>query len=599
MSDATWSLVVLAVTVALFIWNRLSVGLVAVMCALALYVTGVVDATTAVSGFGDPVVVFIACLFVVAAGLETAGVTAWAGRALVRRAGSGRTVLMISFMLLAAVFSAFVTPNGSAAAMLPVVVLAARHTGLSPSRLLMPLSFAAIAGAMLVLSGGPTNVIVSDALVAATGQSFGFFEFGLMGVPLLIVTIAVSVLFGERLLPHRKPEETVADVSDHLETLLEHYRLEEGFTRIRVSPGSGFTGTAPDQIAVPDGLTVVGVQHADGAPGDVGEVVRAGDVVVVSGDTSDVAQLVASGDVEVVATPLTRQTREALLGREAGVAEVVVPPRSAFIGQRVFPGQVRSGLTVLAVRRLGRDRGPQATNAAEGDLLLLHGPWAAVSALAKDHDVLLVTDPDLVRQQNAPLGAPAWRALGVLAVTVALLATGATTPAIAGLVGAGGMVLTGVLTPQQLYRAVSWQTVVLIGGLIPLSVAITTSGAADIVAGHIVDLVEGGGPRLLLAALFVLTLALGQVISNTATVLVITPIALAAAHDVGIAAAPVLMLVVVAGTTSFLTPISTPANMIVMGPAGYRFGDYWKLGLATTVGWFVLAITLIPVFWPT
>jgi di/tricarboxylate transporter len=161
------------------------------------------------------------------------------------------------------------------------------------------------------------------------------------------------------------------------------------------------------------------------------------------------------------------------------------------------------------------------------------------------------------------------------------------------------MVVTGVLTPQHAYRAVSWQTVVLIGGLIPLSAAISSSGAADLVAGHLVDLVGSGSPRLLLAAVFVLTLALGQVVSNTATVLVVTPIAVAAAQDAGVGFAPVLMVVAVAGAASFLTPIATPANMIVMGPAGYRFGDYWKLGLITTLCWFVVAVGLVPVIWPT
>ena len=180
-----------------------------------------------------------------------------------------------------------------------------------------------------------------------------------------------------------------------------------------------------------------------------------------------------------------------------------------------------------------------------------------------------------------------------------LVATGIVPPAVAGLIGAVGMVVTGVLTPQHAYRAVSWQTVVLIGGLIPLSVAISSSGAADLVAGHLVDLVGSGSPRLLLAAVFVLTVALGQVVSNTATVLVVTPIAVAAAQDAGVGVAPVLMVVAVAGAASFLTPIATPANMIVMGPAGYRFGDYWKLGLITTLGWFVVAVGLVPVIWPT
>jgi di/tricarboxylate transporter len=519
VSDATLSLIVLAATVALFVWNRLSVGLVAVLSALALYAVGLVDAETAVAGFGDPVVVFIACLFVVADGLESSGVTAWAGRVLVDRAGTGRGALLIALAALSAVLAAVVTPNGAAAALLPVAVLAARRSGLLPAELLMPVAFAASAGALLLLSGSTVNVIVSDALADLTGEGFGYAEFALVGLPLVLVTVLVCRIFGPRLMPRREPDDAPVDLAGHVGTLLAHYRLDQGLSA------------------------------------------------------------------------------EALLSGDTGVAEVVVAPRSSLVGQPVTPGEVRSGLTVLAVQRYGRSRGPGPTEVAEGDLLLLHGPWAAVHDLARDDDVLVVDDPELVRRQNLPLGRSAWAALGVLAVTVALLASGLTSPAVAGLVGAAGMVLTRVLRPQQVYRAVSWQTVVLIGGLIPLSVAIRTSGAADLIADRLVDLVDGAGPRALLAVLFLLTVVLGQVVSNTATVLVVTPIALSAAAAAGLAPAPVLMLVAVAGAASFLTPIATPANMIVMGPAGYRFGDYWRLGLVVTAAWFVVAVGLIPVVW--
>jgi di/tricarboxylate transporter len=599
VSDATLSLVVLAGVIALFVWNRLSVGTVALLTALALYVTGLVDATTAVSGFGDPVVVFIASLFVLSEGLEASGVTAWAGQLLVRHAGTRRGPLLIGSMVLAALMAAVVTPNGAAAALLPVVVLAARRSDRSAAQMLMPLAFAASAGALLVLSGSTVNVIVSDALAESTGDRFGFFEFALMGLPLVLVTIAVSLLLGRRLLPDRKPDTVTADFSDHLSTLVEHYSLEQGFFRTRVTAGSALVGATTDALDVPAEVLVVGVQHVDGRPAGTDEAIDPDDVLVVSGPSEGVAQLVERYALEVVTTPLTRGTREALLGRDAGVAELVVPPRSDLIGQRVFPGVVRGGVTVLAVRRLGRERGAQSTDLAEGDMLLVHGTWPAVEALAQDETVLVVDDPEQVRRQAVPLGATAWRALAVLAVTIALLASGAVPPAIAGLVGAVGMILTRTVLPQQAYRAISWQTVVLVGGLIPLSAAISSSGAADLIADHLVALVDDGEPRLLLTVLFLLTLVLGQVVSNTATVLIVVPIAVSAAQESGIALAPVLMLVAVAGAASFLTPIATPANMIVMGPAGYRFGDYWKLGLATTAAWFVVAVGLIPVFWPT
>ncbi|NKY41084.1 SLC13 family permease, partial [Cellulomonas septica] len=264
MSDAAMSLLVLVGVVGLFVWNRLSVGAVAILAALALWATGLVDATAAVSGFGDPVVVFIATLFVLSEGLESSGVTAWAGQLLVNRAGTRRGPLLVAVMLLSALMAAFVTPNGAAAALLPVVVLAARRSRQAPAQMLMPLAFAASAGALLVLSGSTVNVIVSDALADVTGERFGFFEFALVGAPLVAVTIAVAVALGPRLLPDRQPDVVPADFSDHLGTLVEHYRLERGFFRARVRASSDLVGAALTDVAAPDDVVVLGVQHADG-----------------------------------------------------------------------------------------------------------------------------------------------------------------------------------------------------------------------------------------------------------------------------------------------------------------------------------------------
>lgn len=599
MSDATLSLLVLAGCVGLFIWNRLSVGVVAILTALALYATGLITANEAVAGFGDPVVVFIASLFVLSEGLESSGVTAWAGQQLITRAGTARNRLLIALMGLSAVMAALVTPNGAAAALLPVVVLASRRSQQSTSQMLMPLAFAASAGALLVLSGSTVNVIVSDALFEATGERFGFFEFGLIGLPLVLVTIAVSVLLGRRLLPDRSPTSLPADYSAHVDTLVEHYSLDVGFFRLAVQAGSDVVGRRRDQVSVPEGVVLIGVQRASGAPAAEDDTLAVGDVVVVTGESAGITSLVDRHGFAVATTPLTRGTREALLGREVGVAELVVRPRSRVIGEVVFAGLVRSGVTVLGVRRLGKDRGGDHLVLAEGDSLLVHGPWSYVEAFAADDDVLIVDSPELVRRQTVALGPKAWRAIAVLVGTVALLATGAVPPAIAGLIGATAMVMTGVVGVPQAYRAVSWQTVVLVGGLIPLSVAIASSGAADLVAGWLVGIVGDGSPQVVLAAIFVLTVLLGQVVSNTATVLIVAPIAVAMAGESGVALAPVLMLVAVAGAASFLTPIATPANMMVMGAGGYRFSDYWKLGLATTLAWFVVAVLLIPVIWPT
>lgn len=597
MNPATTTFVILGLTVVVFAINRLPVGVVAVLTALSLWLTGVVDLQVALGGFGDPVIIFIATLFIVAEGLDRAGVTAWIGSIIERHAGTDRGKVTLVLMGIAAVLAAIITPNGAAAAMLPVAVAAARRARTATSQMLMPLAFACSAGALLALSGSTVNVIVSDALADATGTGFGFFEFAILGVPTLAVTMVIAVTLGPRLLPNRSPANLPADFSEHLDSLVDHYELNQGFHRVLVPAGSGSVGKVPAEAGLPDDLIILGVQDAAGVPRSLEHPLQAGDVVVITGPPDDVAALINEIGLTVVHTPLTRATRSDLLNREVGVAELVVPPRSPIVGRVMFPGYRTSGVTILGINRLGKYRGAKRTALAEGDTLLVHGTWPAVEALADDNEVLLVDSPDIVRRQTVPLGSLAPRALAVLAVTVVLLAGGFVPAAVAGLVGAMGMVLTGVLTPNLAYRAVSWQTVVLIGGLIPLSTAISTSGAAEIIADLVVYASGDGGLGLLIA-LFVLTAALGQIISNTATVLIVAPIAIAVAQSSGAALAPVLMLVALAGAASLLTPIATPANMLVMGPGGYRFGDYWKLGLVTMAGWMAVAVLVIPLVWP-
>jgi di/tricarboxylate transporter len=517
MSDSTITFVVLGAAVVLFAWDALPVAIVAIGVALSLWATGVVDLDQALGGFGDPTVIFIASLFVVSEGLEAAGVTAWVGRELVARAGASRTRLIVLMMLLVAVLTALINVNGAVAALVPVAVVAAVRLGRPSSQLLLPLAFGAHAGSLLALTGTPVNVIVSDAAADAGVGRFGYFEFALVGVPLVAGTIAIVIALGRRLLPLRTPRSIAADFSDHAHTLVEQYALD----------------------------------HAPGA----------------------------------------------LLTRRYGVAEVVVPPRSELVGDMVFSGMgTPSGdLVILAVQRQGEDLGPGEVALAEGDTLLLQGTWAALDENLDD--VLVVDAPELVRRQAVPLGAGAKRAIGILAGMVVLLATGAVPAAVAGLLAACALVVLRVLSVEQAQRGVSWTTVILVGGMIPLSTAMTQSGAAATLADELVRIVGGAGPHVLLLGLFVLTAALGQLISNMATALIVIPIAVSAAADMDISAKPVLMAVAVSAAAAFLTPVATPANLMIMEPGGYRFGDYWKLGLPMLALFGVAAVLLVPLFW--
>jgi di/tricarboxylate transporter len=519
MSEATITYLLLAAAVLVFAWGWVPVAVTAIGVALALWATGVLELEQALAGFGDPTVIFIASLFVVSEALDATGVTAWAGQKLVDSAGESRTRLIVLTMALVALLTALINVNGSVAALVPVVVVMALRLRRPPSQLLLPLAFGAHAGSLLALTGTPVNVIVSDAAADAGVGRFGFFEFALAGVPLVVGAIAIVTLFGERLLPSRNVRTVGPDFSGHARTLVHQYALE--------------------------------------------------------------------------------QRPDALVTRRSGVAEVVIPPRSELAGTVVFPGMVTDSgdLVILAVRRAGETLGPGETELAEGDVLLLRGTWAALDEQLEDPGVLVVHPPALVRRQAVPLGPGAARAIAVLAAMIVLLVTGAVPAAVAGLLAASAIVLLGLLSADQAFRSVSWTTVVLVGGMISLSTAMVETGAAQDLADQLVSLVADAGPHALLLALFLLTATLGQLISNMATALIVIPIALSAAADMDVSAKPVLMSVAVSAAASFLTPIATPANLMVMGPGGYRFGDYWKLGLPLLVLFGAVAVLLVPVVW--
>jgi di/tricarboxylate transporter len=232
-----------------------------------------------------------------------------------------------------------------------------------------------------------------------------------------------------------------------------------------------------------------------------------------------------------------------------------------------------------------------------GDTLLLQGTWKALDMHLDDPDVLIVDSPELVRRQAVPLGVGAMEAIVALLGTVVLLALGLIPPAAAALLAAGALVLTNVVTVEQAYRSINWTTVILVAAMMPLSTAMKETGGAQLVAERLGSMVGDAGPHALLAGLFLLTAILGQLISNTATALIVIPIGVAAATEIGVSPQTVLMSVAVTAAAAFLTPIATPTNLMVMEPGGYKFGDYWKLGLPLLIWFLLIATVLVPMIW--
>src|SRR5690606_3986045 len=336
VSEQTIILLILVGAVAAFVWNRLPVGIVALGVMLSLWVTGVVTLAEALSGFASPTVVLIAALFVVAEGLDAAGLTAWVGQAVVRYAGASRVRLVLLTMAAVAVLSALITPNGAVAALYPLVVVLAVRFAKSPSRLLMRAAFAAHAGALLVLTGSPVTLLVSAASDGAGAGRFGFFEVALVGLPLLLGTMLVTLLLGNRLLPERKPRAFSRDLTALPATLRRQYIAEDELARLTVGTDSPLVGSLPGKLVGPDypDVHVISVRDRSGAPlGD--EPVAEGARLLVRGDREEIRRfaldnwLVLTGDAD--AAP-----ESSLIDKEFGVAEVIVSPRSNYIGDDVF-----------------------------------------------------------------------------------------------------------------------------------------------------------------------------------------------------------------------------------------------------------------------
>lgn len=598
MSDAAIVLAIILSALGLFIWNRFPAVIVGVGVSLALFATGVITAGQALGGLGDPTVILIAGLFVVAAGLEAAGVTTWAGQKLVEGAGGNRSLAMLLVMLMAAAFCAVISVNATVAALLPVAVIVAIRLGVPTSQLLLPMCFGAHSGTMLTLIGAPLNVIAFDAAVDAGYGGIGFFEYAVAGVPIMVGSLAIMFLTQRHLLPHRNGLNLPPDFSSHAATLVEQYDLESGLHRLRLRDGSPLVGqprAALDLMAYP-GLAFVAVEAESGGVSDRDHF-AGGDSLLVRGDPDAAAKLAT--DYMLAIREADGSTADTLFNRGSGLAEVLIPPRSAFIGETVFPGMsTPSGdLMILGVQRGGEDLGMKPITLEAGDTLLLQGTWAALDKRLADPRVLAVHSPEVVRRQAIPLGHRAAQALGVLLLLVLLLVTSPFPSAMAAVICAGLMVLLGVLTVPQMWKGVDWNTCILVGGMIPLAAAMTQSGLAQQIADGLIALVGWAGPLAVLAGLFAVTAGLTQVMSNTAAALVMLPIAAASGPEMGVSAMPMIIAVTVGAHAALLTPVATPVNLMVVGPGGYAFGDYWKYGLPVLAWWLVVCVVIVPLWW--
>jgi di/tricarboxylate transporter len=573
---------------ALFIWGRLRYDLVAMLALLAGIATGVVAPKDAFSGFSDDIVIIVASALLVSAGIARSGAVEAVMRGIAPAMRSTQAQVIVLTMIVT-VLSAFVKNIGALAMMLPVAFQLARKSNSSPSSLLMPMAFGSLLGGIVTLVGTSPNIIVSRVRQEMTGEPFTMFDFAPVGLGIAAVGL-VFLAFGYRLLPARKGSaslDAALDIVDYM-------------TEARVTEKSSVVGkTLADLRALGEGeVTVTSVirdekRSAHPLP-DM--VLNENDVVVLQGNPSALERVVARGDLTLARKENAVESEEA--GDEISVIEAIVGANSALSGRTVEDVRLyqRHHLNLLAVSR----RGERITDRLRdyrlrtGDLLVLQGLRKDMPETLKDLDCLPLAER-VIALGGVRRG---WIAVTILLVTIALVATGVVPVAIAFFGAAVLMIATGALPIREAYASMEWPILVMLGCLIPVSEAIRTTGGTDLIAGWLSMAAGSLPPAGTIALIMVVAMAVTPFLNNAATVLVMAPIAATYATQLGFRPDAFMMAVAIGAACDFLTPIGHQCNTLVMGPGGYKFSDYARLGAPLSLIVVLVGVPLILLFWP-
>ncbi|MDO5973976.1 SLC13 family permease [Flavivirga jejuensis] len=607
-------LLILIITIGFFVWGKFTPDIVALMSMISLFLTGILNTKETLSGFSNPTVIMIAALFIIGEGIAQTGWTALAGKKFVEWAGKSIPKLLVIVTLGAGILSGFVSNTGTVATLMPLTISSAWSIGTLPSKMLMPVAFGSNTGGLLTLTGTPPNIIASNALVEAGFEGFSFFEFALIGIPLLIVALIYFRYVGYRLLPKNKTNNKPINIESTLHNWIEAYKIDSGYYRLRIRSLSPLINTKIEdwQFEKNYNVSIIrmkrrhpsvlkGINTFEEFPNPKTELYYH-DILTVKGDTEAINKLMISFRLGLLPLePITDELKHNLINQEVGMTEIIVNPNSILVGRRYKLGDYfkRYGIQLLAASRNNKALQEKEVIVKAGDAFLIRGTWEHIDSLKQQHEnLVIIGSPEGMAKNVESLNSKSYIALGALVLMIIFMVFKIVPGSIAALISAGIVLLTGCVPISKAYKGISWTSVVMIAAMIPMGIALQKTGTAQVIANGLVSYLGSIHPILLLGGVFLLTTTFSQVINNSATAVLMAPIAILAANSLNLSPAPFMIVVAISASTAFLTPIGTTTNAMVMTAGGYKFMNYLKVGAPLLLLFFIITLILVPMIWP-
>ena len=606
--ELIWVLCLLAIAVVLFATGKVRMDAIALGIIVAFVLSGTLTLSEAFSGFSDPNVILIAALFIIGDGLVRTGVATNMGSWLVQAAGSSETKMLVFLMLTVAGLGAFMSSTGVVAIFIPVVLSVSARMNISPSRLMMPLSFAGLISGMMTLVATPPNLVINSELIREGLEGFSFFSVTPIGLVVLVLGIFYMLVMRFMLKGDDGNTSRDGRKRSTFRDLIRDYHLTGRARRLAIRPGSPMIGQRLDDMKLREryGANIIGVERWRRFRRVIVNVngvseFRARDVLLIdmSAAEIDLRQFCSEQMLEPMVLRGEYFSDQAL---DVGMAEVSLIPESELLGKSVreMGFRTRYGLNVVGMKRDGEalDGSVVDEPLQLGDIVLVVGNWKLISQLAQNGRDFVVLNLPVEVSDASPAHSQAPHAIFCLVLMVALMLTDEIPNPIAAIIACLLMGKFRCIDAQSAYKSIHWPSIILIVGMMPFAQALQKTGGVDLVVKGLMDIGGGQGPYLMLGCLFVMCAAIGLFISNTATAVLMAPIALATAKSMGVSPYPFAMIVAMAASAAFMTPVSSPVNTLVLGPGKYSFSDFVKIGVPFTVLVMIVCVVLVPILFP-